>query len=69
MDYNDLGEFHEFIIKSDWTGKYYWLQKIILDKELMVGTMSDTRTERDKKYLDTKVSCHCLQVFPWVYRP
>ena len=69
MHYNDLGEFHEFIIDSDWTGKHYWHQKIVLDKDLMVGTMRDTRTEQGKKYLDTKVSYHCLQVFPWVYRP
>ena len=27
MHYNDLGEFHEFIIDSDWTGKHYWHKK------------------------------------------
>jgi len=69
MDYNDLGGFHEFIIDSDWTGKHYWHQIIVLDKDPMVGTLRDKRTEQGKKYLDTKVSYHCLQVFPWVYRP
>jgi len=67
--YNDLGEFHEFILtKVGPVGNGYdWHERILIDKELMEGFSTFTDHIGSAKERERKERFVCEQVYPNEY--
>ena len=62
--YTDLVELHQFVVNMDHPKKKPSTLKIILDKDLMLGTFSETSQTYDGPMRTTKEGFGCEQVYP-----
>jgi hypothetical protein len=67
LKYNDLGEFHEFLVETDYEHSEdngdHWLRRFLLDKELMTGTRTLTKTTQGQVIYESKIGYGCIDTY------